>query len=468
MNKTPGYPMNKSILFSRFRLPFASFVCFVVTSFSPVVLLAATPADLNVVRDLRGPAITAPRLAEVRLDPAILAATRPGFPDLRLFDTAGTEIPRAIEPLYTTRTQTNREAIAASATELRELPQNRLEARFVIPRDKPCPDALDIRTPLKDFIRTVSVSGSRDGITWQPLVQNAVVFDYTRFMDIRRTEIPLPSNGLHYFSVEIGNASEERAQPLIRLVQRDGRDASRAYDLLQTPFRIDGIEFWRETTTQVKDQPVLQEWPHAGFKVQQDAKAKTSTIRLATALAPISRIQLETPARNFQRRASVMVPAVTDGRRSWRTIGQGAFTRVDLPGYTRDDVALDFPETRAEELRLVIHNDDNPPLELTDLHTFGPAYRLLWLADPGAAYRLAYGSEQLAPPAYDLFAIRTALEKGLEPDAWELADGGQAAPVAKPFRLGAFLARPAVFGTILFLAALALLGLLAKALKKAA
>ena len=444
----------KNILFCAVLLPCAA------------AAFAAAPADLDVTRDLRGPAISTPRLAEVRLDAAILAATRPGFPDLRLFDTAGTEIPRAIEPLCTTRTQTNRQAITAAATELRELPQNRLEARFELPRDKPAPDALNIRTPLKDFIRTVSVSGSRDGITWQPLVQNAVIFDYTRFMDIRRTEIPLPSNGLHYFSVEIGQASEERAQPLIRLVQRDGRDASRAFDLLQTPFRIDGIEFWRETTREVQDQPVLQKWPHAGLKVTQDTKAKTTVVLLETDLAPLRRIQLETPARNFQRTVSVMAPVITNGLQAWRSIGKGTVTRIELPGCTRDEVAVDFPEIRARELRILIYNADNPPLEISDLHPFGPAYRLLWLADPGAAYRLAYGNAELAPPAYDLFAIRTALEKGLEPDAWELADGGQAAPVAKHFRLGAFLARPAVFGTILFLAALALLGLLARALKK--
>ena len=157
---------------------------------------------------------------------------------------------------------------------------------------------------------------------------------------------------------------------------------------------------------------------------------------------------------------------ITNGLQAWRSIGKGTVTRIELPGCTRDEVAVDFPEIRARELRILIYNADNPPLEISDLHPFGPAYRLLWLADPGAAYRLAYGNAELAPPAYDLFAIRTALEKGLEPDAWELADGGQAAPVAKHFRLGAFLARPAVFGTILFLAALALLGLLARALKK--
>lgn len=426
----------------------------------------AAPADLDVTRELRGPAISEPRLAAVRLDPAILAATRPGFPDLRLFDAAGTEIPRAIEPLCTTRTRTNRQAIAAAATELRELPQNRIEARFEIPRDKPAPDRLDIRTPLKDFIRTVSVSGSDDGQAWHPLVTDAEIFDSTRFLDLRRTEIPLPRNSYRYFSIEIGNASEERAQPLIRLVQQNGRDASRAFDLLQTPFRIDRVDFWHETTREVQDQPVLQKWPHAGLKVTQDSKAKTTVVLLETDLAPLRRIQLETPARNFQRTVSVMAPVITNGLQAWRSIGKGTVTRLELPGCTRDEVAVDFPEIRARELRILIYNADNPPLEISDLHPFGPAYRLLWLAEPGAAYRLAYGNAELASPAYDLFAIRTALEKGLAPDAWELADGGQAAPVSRHFRLGAFLARPAVFGTILFLAALALLGLLAKALKK--
>ena len=429
---------------------------------------AAAPADLDVIRDLRGPAISTPRLAEVRLDAAILAATRPGFPDLRLFDAAGTEIPRAIEPLCTTRTRTNRQAIAATATALRELPENRLEARFEIPTNQPAPDVLDIRTPLKDFIRTVRVSGSPDGQEWQPLVTAAEIFDSTRFLDLRRTEIPLPRNSCRFFSIEIGNASEERAQPLIRLVQQNGRNASRAYDLLQTPFRIDRVDFWRETTLQVQDKPVLQEWPHAGLKVTQDAKAKTTVVHLETDLAPLRRIQLETPARNFQRTVSVMAPVMTNGFQAWRSIGKGTITRVDLPGCTRDEVAVDFPEIRARELRILLYNADNPPLEISDLHPFGPAYRLLWLADPGAAYRLACGHAELAAPAYDLFAIRTALEKGLEPDRWELVDSGPAIPAAKPFRLGAFLARPAVFGTLLFLAALALLGLLAKALKKTA
>lgn len=428
--------------------------------------LAATPGDFAATRDIRSTTIRAPQLVEVRIDTPLFAAARPGFPDLRLFDAAGTELPRAIEPRYKTQSLTTRKATAARATELRELPDNRIETRLDLLKNQTAPDGLDIRTPLKDFIRTVRVSGSVDGQIWKTMVEDAEIFDYSRYMDIRRTEIPLPKNTCRHFSVEIGNASEERAQPLIRLVQENGKDQRRAFDLLQTPFRIDGISFWHEETTIEKDKPVLREWPHSSFAATQDPQTKTTEILIQASNVPLSRIQIETPARNFQRNVSIMASTMANGQKSWRSIGRGQFTRVDLPGYSRDDVSIDFPEARGEELRLVIQNADNPPLNITGIHPYGPVYRLLWLADPLTEYQLAFGNDQIEAPAYDLFAIRTALDKGIQPLRWQLADPGETPAAKKSFSLSAFLSRPLVFGTALALAALALLGLLAKALRK--
>ncbi|NLG35560.1 MAG: DUF3999 domain-containing protein [Lentisphaerae bacterium] len=442
-------------------------VCFLVLLACAASLPAAAPDNFAATRGILSGPLDAPGLVEVRLDAPLFALTRPGFPDLRLFDDAGTERPRLIEPLYTTESRTTRHSLSARATDLRELPGNRIEARFTIDPDAPPPAGLDIRTPLKDFIRTVRISGSDDGQTWHPLVPEAEIFDYTRYMDVRRTEIPLPSNAFRHFSIEIGNASEERAQPLIRLVRQDGRDASRAFDLLQTPFRIDGISFWHETTRQAKDQPVLRDWPQCGIEVSQDTKAKTTEIRVQTRHTPVTRLVLETPARNFQRTAEVQAEVSAAGSTVWRTIGAGTFTRIDLPGCTRDEVAIDIPETRAPRLRLLLRNADNPPIVVDNLLLRGPVYRLLWLADPGTAYRLAAGHAKLPAPAYDLFAIRTALTKGLAPALWELAPADPATDLPKSFSLGEFLSRPLVFGSALALAAIVLLLLLANALKKA-
>ena len=216
-----------------------------------------------------------------------------------------------------------------------------------------------------------------------------------------------------------------------------------------------------------KDQPVLQDWPHAGMDVAPNADDQTTQVTLKTGRAPVSRLVLDSPARNFQRSVSVQIPVLAAGRTQWRTVADGSLTRVDLPGYARNDVEIQFPEQRVEELRLVIRNADNPPLEIANVLPRGPVYRLLWLAEPGAAYRLAYGSEAMDAPAYDLFAIRTALEKGIPPELWKLGDPAAAAPARKSFSLGEFLSRPLVFGAFLVLAALAMLGFLAKALKRA-
>lgn len=432
-------------------------------------LPAAVPADFAITRAIRGADLAEPRLVQVRLDAPIFAATRPGFPDLRLYDGAEQELPRLIEPLYTTRERIVRHPVAARPVFLNELPDNRIAARFDLEPGEPPPIGLEIRTPLRDFIRTVHVAGSADGQTWQPLVADAQIYDYSRYMDVRGTVIALPSNACRHFSIEIGNASEERAQPLIRLVQANGQDQSRAFDLLQTSFRIDGVSFWREEPVLDKDQLLLQEWPHSGIDVVQDPKAKTTEIVVQTDHAPITRFELETPVRNFQRPAAIQIPAFANGQKIWRTIANGQFTRIDVSGLATNALAIDFPEQRAAEIRLVIQNHDNPPLDVLDVRPSGPVYRLLWLADPAAAsYQLACGHEKLPAPAYDLFAIRAALAKGIPPDLWELAAPVVHDPARNPFSLGEFLARPAVFGTALGLAALALLVLLAKALKKAA
>ncbi|HOO21256.1 MAG TPA: hypothetical protein PL011_07710, partial [Kiritimatiellia bacterium] len=47
---------------------------------------APAPADFAATRRIESRPISSPRLAEVRLDAPLLAATRAGFPDLRLFD----------------------------------------------------------------------------------------------------------------------------------------------------------------------------------------------------------------------------------------------------------------------------------------------------------------------------------------------------------------------------------------------
>lgn len=425
---------------------------------------AAAPGDFFAVRALSGPAPAAePRLADARLDDAVFADTRPGFADLRIFDAAGRELPRIVEPLCSVVERVTRETVLARTVALRELVGNRIEARFDLAPDAPFADGLDVRTPLDDFLRTVRVSGSEDGQFWKPLAE-ADIYDYSRYIAFRRTEIALPSNSYRHFSIEISNASDERVQPLVRLVQASGQDQSRAFEIVQTPFRLSGVSFFRNVSVQANDEPVLREWLPADMSVSFRNSSKTTEIVLDTRLAPITRLDLETPSRNFNRIATLQIPALSKGRKVWRTVSDAIITRIDVAGFSTNRVAVTFPEQRAEQLRLVIQNADAPPIEVAAVRAYGPVYRLLWLAEPAAAYRLAYGHATVAAPAYDLLSIRAALDRRLAADPWQLAppEVNRARGKTKV----PFFSRPAVLGTLFVGAALALLALLALAIHK--
>lgn len=377
---------------------------------------AAVPVDFTHGRDLSGPDRHAPELAEVRLDAAVLAATRPGFPDLRLFDGEFREIPFVIEPLVEPRERAGRQPVAARIGGIQEVTGNRFEIRCDLEPGAPAADAVEIRTPLRDFIRGVRVVGSVDGQFWQPLAE-AEIYDYSRFLNFRRTVVALPANECRAFQIEIAPVAPERAEPFVRLAEADGQPPARVDDMRQTPFQVGGIHFWQTAATETAAEPVLQDWPPSRIETQQDRDARTTEFILETRRAPLTQIELVSPARHFSRLVTVLVPA---GER-WRSIADGIVSRISVPEFATDDLVVRFPEQRADRLRVVVQHANAPPVKIADIRASGPSYRLVWIAEPAARYRLAYGSETVEAAIPGGAPIRDALASGRASVPWLLS-----------------------------------------------
>lgn len=422
----------------------------------------AAPSDFDYTRPVRPAPLSAPALAEIRLDPDLYANTRLGFPDLRLYDAAGTERPRLIEPLADTRAVPVRVPIASGTIGIQETAGNRIEARFEIDSAAPFPHGLDLRTPLRDFVRDVRVSGSDDGRFWK-ILADTQIYDYTRHVDVRSTEIALPSNACRQFLVEISIPAEDRAQPFLQLLQANGLAPDAARERLQSPFRISGASFWR-TTAQPTSEPLLREWPCADVETLENLESRITVITFHTRKTPISRIDFETPARNFKRIATIQIPTVANDRPTWRTIGDGKLLHIDLPGIATNSFSVSFPEQRTDRLRVVIQNAGNPPIPLSSVRLFGPDYRLLWLASPATDYLLAYGRDIIPAPGDDPASLRAALAQTPAPPLASLAK-----PIPNPdrhrFDLAQFITRPIVAGPFLALVAAAFIALVALAVK---
>lgn len=436
-----------------------------------LVLGALNPDHFKYDRTLEGAAPARTEAVAALFDAALHQEAAEGYADVRVVDDRGTEIPCAVEKVLMNETRIVRRPVASKAKALKELPGNRIEAEFVLDRSEYRADGFDVATPLRDFVRAVTVFGSVDGTVWEPLVKNADICDYSRYLDVRRTEVVLPAGSGPRFRVEIGNASEERVQPLVKLVsQQGGQDAGaeiRTQELLRTPFRMDGIGFWRNETVVENRREARREWELPAPVVVENAREKTTEITVDTGRLPLNRLVLVSTSRNFSRMARVQIQMVENGVARWRDLAEARVRDVDLPGFVRSDMEIDFPEMRVVQLRVTVLNGDNPPLSGVRLRGFGPVYRVLLLAEPARAYRLLYGGETVPAPVYDLDAVLTPVRQGLQPAARTLG-APRKNPAYRPARagLGSWLNNRAFLTGTIILAALVLLVVLARSLKK--
>ena len=200
-------------------------------------------------------------------------------------------------------------------------------------------------------------------------------------------------------------------------------------------------------------------------RVEQDAEKKSTMVYLHTHQEPLDEFALKTPDRNFSRMASVEIPIQRGTRTDWREIGRGTLRSVDFGNYHKHSLAVAFPEQRRGEYRLVIRNEDNPPLGIEGVAARGNVYQIVFLADAKETYRLGYGSQDAGQPRYDAAAVLTPLRReGHRPVEGRL--GNQTANPAPPppsYALRDLLGNPILLGAVVVV----LVSLLAWALVRA-
>src|SRR2546426_439852 len=127
--------------------------------------------------------------------------------------------------------------------------------------------------------------------------------------------------------------------------------------------------------------------------------------------------------------------------------------RIDFRDLHRDELLVSFPEARHEEYRVVIDNGDNPALAVTGVRGEGNAYQALFLAAPGVAYHLSYGSEAAKAPNYDTATLRESLARGYQPVVVRLSRQATASDVSEPTSIvmRRVLNNPFVLGGVILL-----------------
>ena len=150
-----------------------------------------------------------------------------------------------------------------------------------------------------------------------------MIFDYSRFMDIRNRDIALPANEYRQFKIVVDQELDDRESPLRELI-RGGRKA-------RTARRSAHVEITAETAHALPDRPRRavadrrergrdrsRELPVSDRglpgRARRQGEALASRDRRAVANRS-QRLSIATASRNFSRKARVLVPVERGVRR---------------------------------------------------------------------------------------------------------------------------------------------------------
>jgi len=391
-------------------------------------------------------------LLGVALDSRIYATTRADFADLRLVDQAGVETPYLLEKAVETRTETRRLTSQSELLGLKKKGETTLEITLRLDKHASAANGLTVFTPLTNFDHRLRVLGSDDGKNWSSLVDNAEIYDYSRYMAVSNRDVRLPANTYRQFKVVVEEALQTREADFLELTRslRGGKEQNRGerIELQRIPLHIERIGLWHEQTDVLPDAEKRFDYPVVGYKISRDAKERTTVIDVETRREPRTGFELKTPTRNFSRAVSVQVPVQYGIETRMEEIGGALLESVRFRDIEHNRTVVSFPERRQERYRILIHDQDNPPLDITGVAGVGNGYNLLFLPAPGKTYSIRYGAEKAERPDYDTASIKELLRRGYKTTTVRLGTEVAATSTTESWDLAELLNSKAFLGTV--------------------
>ncbi|MDP6630513.1 MAG: hypothetical protein QGH42_12575 [Kiritimatiellia bacterium] len=363
-------------------------------------------------------------IAAVTLDEASWDLLAVGAPNLCVVDAVNAPAPVLMRRATARRVRRVRATCRSKVAALRELPENRIEVDIDLLSQAPVADTIVFVTPLRDFERSISVDGIGADGTATRLVSDALIYDYTRFMDVRHVTVALPRNEYRKLKISIDAVTDTTQSPRTEITRslRESEELQRTETTVETtrPFRIGAVQLSTHRDEAHNREPVTAGYKLKGWSVSEDAKKGTTTVEVETFHTPLTSFTIETGVRNFSRRVSVLVPYRRDGREQWRQVGAATLSRISFRSFKKDALKVTFPEQQQRRFRLVFQDGDAVPLKVDNVIGHGPAWQVLFLAAPSDTYRLLLGGSIASKQRFDTSHIERLLAREIAPREFEV------------------------------------------------
>lgn len=154
----------------------------------------------------------------ITLDSEIYRGTSKLNSGLRITGENNQEIPFALRRVFIKEAYSSQNISSSNIENLQKI-DNTLVLTVKQEKNILAIDCIKLKTPTKDFEKSVSIAVSNNNKSWNIIVANKAIFDYSGIVSLRKTEIQIPNSKYKYFRITINNFNEEETSPIRRLVK---------------------------------------------------------------------------------------------------------------------------------------------------------------------------------------------------------------------------------------------------------
>jgi len=231
-----------------------------------------------------------------------------------------------------------------------------------------------ISTSSIDFVRRITVEGSPDNKKFAVLKDNDYIFDLTTNHNIKNLTVSYPTTDYRYLKVTIWDDGEESLAEV-------GGDIYFFEDIKGES----GVIPSTMTVVETKEANSFTE-------VVLDLSYKN---------VPSSSIVLSIPDTNFNRDVAILSSNIHDPD-EYKEIYTGSIYSIQTPRFSRSNTTIEYPETQARYIKIVIKNRNNAPLTISEAAVSGVPRKITFSADSDTSYSLFVGNPRDKRPSYDI------------------------------------------------------------------
>jgi hypothetical protein len=307
---------------------------------------------------------------------AIYDRANPNLSDLRISDGGAAEVPYVI---WSNSRTSERKKIETIILNTSYIPRSYTTFTLDVGDTGMTTNNITVTTSSTDFVRRITVEGSPDNRKFALLKDNDYIFDLTSDHNIKNFAISYPTTDYRYLKVTIWDDGEE---PLLE---------------------VGGEIFFLED---IKGESEIVPSTMTTVEKKTGKPVTELTLDLSSKNVPTSTVTLLLSDTNFKRDVTLLSSNV-DKSGEYREISRTSIYSIQTQRFSRLNTTIEYPETQARYLKIIIENENNTPLTIFGATVSGVPRKVTFSADPSTSniYTLYVGNPRIESPSYDIAQV---------------------------------------------------------------